>query len=483
MDENTIFQNKEEAQVLPPVLPPAPQPLVPLSPPADPNPIVEDSSLPPSFFHPSTIIKAGIGLLLLVLLVFGVVSFVLPRFKQQKQEHVVLTYWGLWEGENVMRSILSDFEKENPTISVSYKKQDIKQYRERLATQVRSEKGPDIFRFHNTWVPMLSQILLPLPSDVIQKEEFQKSFYPVMQKDLVKNGALYGIPLQIDTLSLFVNSEILKAAGVEVPKTWDEFSQTVRKLTVVDEQGSIKTAGSAMGTFDNVTHASDIVSLLFLQNGADITNLLRTAQNSSDALNFYTSFAKSPGNVWNDTLDPSILAFAKGNVALYFGYSWDVFTIKAINPSLSFDIYPVPHLPGTNKTVASYWVEGASVKSIHQKEALLLLKFLAKKETAQKLFSEESKTRLFGEPYARQDLAESLKNNQLLYPFVSQAKDADSSFFASDTYDSGLNAQMNAYLGNAVRSVLGNTSPETAIETLSQGVAQILQQYEPKQTK
>src|SRR5207244_1425991 len=108
---------------------------------------------------------------------------------------------------------------------------------------------------------------------------------------------------------------------------------------------------------------------------------------------------------------------------------------------------------------------GISNKSKHQKEALLFMKFLSQKDTMQKLYSQEAKTRLFGEPYARADLADLLRENTLVYPFVAQGKDAKSSFFISDTNDNGLNSQMNGYLGNAVRSVLGNTSPDSAVET------------------
>lgn len=468
MDENTIFQNKQKPPQTPQVQTPQETPAFPFEPSSD-----ESSSFP---FK--TILKMIIGILLILGVGFLVFSFVIPRFGQNKNEAVVLTYWGLWEDKQVVEPIISDFQRQNPNIKIDYIKQDIKQYRERLVTRIDNGTGPDIFRFHNSWLPMFLKILVPLPSDTIKKEDFKKWFYPVAQNDLIKNGAIYGIPLEIDTLSLFVNSDSFKAASLDVPKTWDEFSKVARSLTVVDETGKIKNSGAAMGTFDNITHAPDIISLLLIQNGADLKNLSKTSQNAIDALNFYISFAKDEGKVWDNNLDSSILAFGKGNLSMYFGYSWDVFTIKALNPDLNFAIYPVPHLPGRNTTIASYWVEGISVKSKHQKEALTFLKFLSQKETAQKLFSEVAKTRFFGEPYARVDLAESLKDNPLVYPFVSQAQDASSSFFAGDTFDDALNAQMNAYIGNAVRSMLANTSPQTAVDTLAKGVDQVLKQYE-----
>ena len=218
------------------------------------------------------------------------------------------------------------------------------------------------------------------------------------------------------------------------------------------------------------------MSLFLVQNGADLNDISSTSKVASEALSFYTSFATND-KVWDDTLDSSVLSFAKGNLAMFFGYSWDFFTIKATNPDLSFEIYPVPHLPNQNMTIASYQVEGVSIKSKYQKEAMLLIKYLSQKETQQKLFAEQSKIRAFGNPFARRDLVELLKDNKAVYPFVSQAEDAVSSFFASDTYDNGLNSQMNTYLGDAVNAILNGTSPQTAVETLSKGVSETLQQY------
>lgn len=423
-------------------------------------------------------IKIFIAIIIVALFVFLIIRFILPRFAAKEDKIVTLKYWGLWEDKNTMQSIINDFEKENPNVKIEYSKQDIKQYRQRLVTRIENGEGPDIFRFHNTWVIQLYDILLPLSKETITKEEFKKSFYPVAQSDLIKNGAIYGIPLEIDTLSLFTNSEMFSVAGAKVPKTWEDFVKTAKSLTVKDEEGRIKTAGAALGTFDNISHAPDIVSLFLLQNGANLEKLLQTPQNSQDALIFYTSFAKEEDNVWDNTLDNSLLAFSKGNLAMYFGYSWDVFNFKAINSALLFEVHPVPKLEGRNITVASYWVEGISAKTKYQEETSLFLKYLAKKETQQKLFTETAKSRFFGEPYSRADLAETLKNNVLAYPFVEDGPNALSSFFVSNTFDDGLNSQMNNYLGNAIRSILGNTSPDSAVETLSQGVDQVLGQYD-----
>lgn len=428
---------------------------------------------------PFALLLKIVGALVVCVAIWFLFSYlILPRFsKSEAPKDVTITYWGLWESENTMKTIFADFEKKNPGIKVVYEKQNNKDYRDRLNARMQNGTGPDVFLFHNSWLLQTSSFLLPLPADVIGKSEFEKSFYPVMVKDLTRNGGIYGIPFGFDTLSLFINTEIFKQAGVTVPTNWQDFGKTARLVTVKDGSGTIKTSGVALGTFDNITHAPDILAMLFAQNGANFKDVANTSQSMVDTLDFYTSFAKDDAKVWDASLDPSILAFAKGNLAMYFGFSWDIFTIRAISPNLTFEVVSVPNLPGRNITTASYWVSGVSAKSKNQKESLLLLKYLSQKETMQKIFSESSKTRLFGELYPRQDLADLLKDNSLVYPFVSQGMGATSSFFASDTYDNGFNAQMNGYLGNTVRAVLSGTSTETAIETLTKGVAQVLGQY------
>jgi multiple sugar transport system substrate-binding protein len=432
-----------------------------------------------SFFSLGSILKIFVGLAVVVILIFAISKFLLPMFNKQKTGNITLTYWGLWEDSNVMQSTISDFEKNNPSIKVNYVKQDSKQYRERLLARMDNGTGPDIFRFHNTWYPMLAKVLIPIPTDVITSKDFKSLYYPATQKDLLRNGAIYGIPLEIDTLALYVNDDAFKSVGIAgYPTTWEEFINAARKLTVKDETGKIRTAGAAMGTFDNISHAPDIISMLFLQNGVKLSDMSSTSQEASDALKFYTQFATGDGNVWNNTLDNSILAFAKGSVVMCFGYSWDAFTIKALNPNLNYKVIPAPQLIVGKIAIASYWVEGVSARSKYQKEALTFLKFLAQKETAQKLFTEQSKTRMYGEPYARVDLAVGLKANALVFPFVDQGKIAQSSYMVDSTYDDGLNTKANGYLQAAVNSIVkSDTSESTATETLVNGINQVLQQY------
>jgi multiple sugar transport system substrate-binding protein len=502
-NDQTIFQSPNaqiepsvpEASPPPPVAPPSqempgepfiqapsmevssPEPLIPNPPakipPAGPKRPGDGNIIPLL----QKVIKAGIGLFVVIAVLILLFTVVLPMFSGNSNSKVTLTYWGLFEDSKTMQSLISDFERQNPNITIVYSTQDVNQYRERVLTRIANGTGPDIFRLHNSWYPMLSGVLLPLPTDTITPADFKKTFYPVTQKDLIRNGGIYGIPLEIDTLSLYINSQLFQAAGLQPPTNWNDFINDAKGMTVKDANGNIKTAGAALGSFDNVNHAPDILSLLFLQNGVDLSNIANSSDRAANALSFYTAFATDQNNVWDNTLDPSILAFSKGNLAMYFGYSWDYFTIKQNSPNLAFQIVPVPQLPNQNVNLASYWVEGVSVKTKHQKEALLFIKFLAQKSTEESLYAEQAKARAFGEPYARVDLGSTLKTNPVLAPFIAEASSAFSSPFVDSTYDNGLNQGLDTYLGNAVNAILNGTSPQTAVGTLAQGATQVFQKY------
>lgn len=467
MPEGTIFQEPSIPQNST-SLPPVP---------------LHHSDSPFSKFFKSPIAKIGLIIFLLLTILLSFLTFILPKVSSKPEENVTLTYWGLFEETSIMQEIIEEFEKENPTIKVNYAMQDPKDYMDKLRVRVPSGNGPDIFRFYNSWYPMLSGTLLPLPKVTIEKKEFTNNNYSVVQNDLIKNGAIYGIPLGIDTLALYVNSSLFDEASkelgseIKVPTTWQEFIDTSQALTKRTEDGKIDIAGAGIGTFENVTHGPDIISLLFAQNGADPNNISASDSKVADALRFYTNFALLENNVWDETLDPTILAFSQGKLAMYFGYSWDYFTIKKSNPDMKFNIALVPQLSSENNSnIARYFAEGVSSKSKHQKEALLFMKFLARAEVQEKFYQEAEKSRGFGEPYADKKLGEKLKGSEFSV-FVEQAKTAVSSPFVGETYDNGLNDKLNDQLRDGVNSILSGSSEKTASDNLYQGYIDVLSEY------
>lgn len=396
---------------------------------------------------------------------------------------VELVYWGLWEDSSTIAGLISEYESKNKNVKIKYLKQSKEDYRERLANSLAKGAGPDIFRFHNTWVPMLSSQLASLPPAVMDPAAYKKTFYPVAAGDLRRGADIVGIPLMFDGLGLYINENIFGQAGKSPPGTWDELRKLALELTIRDQSGRIEQAGAALGRTENIDHWEDILALMMLQNGADLAN--PTGKLAEDSLAFFTVFAKQDG-VWDKTLPPSTQAFAAGKLAMYFGPSWRAFEIKTLNPDVSFRVVPVPQLPKTRPTDpditwASYWAEGVWSKSKYQKEAWEFLRFLVSKESLQKMYQLTSQSRLFGPPYPLPEMADLLKDDLVVGAFVGQAPTSKSWYLASRTFDgaTGINSRISAYFQDAVNSVANaEKDPKEALETVASGVRQVLSSYQ-----
>jgi len=444
--------------------------------PASENPFIPQVAVPVAGGGGATK-KRILMILVFILLALGLVAggkFVLGFLAGSKE--VTISYWGLWENDANVRSVITDFEVKNPKIKVSYVKQSPRQYRERLSAAIARGEGPDVFRFHNTWVAMLAGDLAVVPKTVMTPTEFSSTFYPVAKNDLVAGNAIYGVPMMTDGLGLYINEDLFAKAGASTPVTWEDVLTIVPKLTVKTDS-TITTSAIALGTTGNVENWSDILALMMLQNGANLVNL--QGKEAEETLLFYRKFADpvDPMYTWNETLDNSIYAFAIGKVAMILAPSWRAFDIKQIRPELRFKIIPAPQLPGNTVSWASYWVEGVSNKSKMQPQAFIFLKYITSREVVTKLYSEAAKTRLFGEVYARTDLGATIEADPFAGAYAKQAKTAKSFPLASRTFDNGLNDKLIKYLEDAVNSVAAGSAPSAALITAASGFRQILSQY------
>jgi len=381
----------------------------------------------------------------------------------------------------VMKDLFAKFETANPGIKVNYQQQSVKDYRERLQNALKNGEGPDIYRFHLTWTPMFVDYLSAIPSSVMSSADFEAQQYPVAQTWLKSSKGYVGIPLMYDGLGLFYNQSVLDAAGKTPPKTWEELRRLANELTIKNKQGEIQRAGVALGTTSNVDNWSDILGLLLIQNNADPgkpSNKL-----GQDALTFYTKFSVSD-KVWNDTMPTSTVAFANEKVAMIIAPSWRAFEIKDMNPDLKFNVVSVPQLPESAMTWASFWVEGVSDKSDKAKQtaAWKLLSYLNQKETLREWYAAASKERLFGEIFARVDMADQLKTDPYVSGFLEQASQAKTWFMDSRTYDNGPNDKIIKYYEDAINSVNDSGDVETALTTVEQGITQVMTQYQLPQS-
>lgn len=329
---------------------------------------------------------------------------------KEASKPIILNYWRVFDGQDAFRQLIVDYQTAHPNITIKYRQLRSDEYEKELVNALAEDRGPDIFSVHQTDLNAYKAKIAPLPATLtlsvtetrgtIKKEQItslkkfstislkavrdkftDQIFQDVVSVDDQGNQRVYGLPLAMDTLALYVNRDILNAAGIpSAPATWEEFQAAVKKIAKLDKNGQLTQAAASLGLAKNVERASDIVLLLMMQNGATIVNevgrlvfneipealLFRRANPAADALRFYTDFANPDKEVytWNKELPNSPEAFMLGKTAFFFGYAYHLPMVKARAPKLNLAIVKMPQIAGNPEiNFANYWVETVSKKS------------------------------------------------------------------------------------------------------------------------
>jgi ABC-type glycerol-3-phosphate transport system substrate-binding protein len=451
----------------------------------NPNPILETDLPPePKRGFPKVIIVAVVLIIAVLGIIFAIKAFMAARATkvQTASKQTEIIWWGLWEEERVIKPLIEEYQAKNPKVKITYVRNSEQDYRERLANALAKGTGPDIFRFHNTWVPMFSKELDAVPATVMSTTDYTKNYFPVISLDASRGTGFVGIPLGYDALTLFINEDIFSQEGLEPPKTWVELRDIAKvgRLTKV-ENGQIVRSGVALGRTENVDHWQEIIGLMLVQNRVNLKK--PEGKKAEDALKFFSVFS-AVDKVWDETLPPSTRAFATGKVAMYFGPSWRALTIKELNPNLKFKTVPLPQLPKEDPnevdvSYATYWMDGVWTRGKNKDLAWDFMKFLSTKESMEKMYQLAANSRGFGTAYPRLDMKDMLTSSTILGSVVTLAPTAKSWYLASRTFDgpTGINSQLSKYFEDAINAINSGVNPTKAMETLTPGVVQVLQQY------
>lgn len=460
----------------------------PPEPPGDTKSSAKSQKQPPDSGRKLLGFLGGIGgkrlipiLAVVVLLVIGIAAaaFFLNRpasnsGTQTPAAKTTITYWGLWEPQEVMEPLIQQYEGLNQGIDIVYQQQSSQQYRARMQTAVRNGTGPDIFRYHNTWLPMVKDDLAPAPRSVLPATELQQAYYPIMAEELVQNSQVVGVPLMFEGMALLYNESMLEAAAALPPKNWQEVRELAARLAIKSgNNNTLDRGGIALGTANNVDNSSDILALMMLQNSATPGNPM--SANSQTALQFYTLFTRSDG-VWSASMPQSTLAFANEKVAMILVPSWRIHEIRRLNPNLRFGVTRLPQLSDDRITWGSYWVEGVNKNSKNTEAAWKFLGWLSQPEQLRRLYSEAVKYRGFGELYPRVEMASEL-DDPIIQPYLEDALYAKSWPLASMTHDEGINDQMIQYYTDAINQMNRSGNAEAALQTIVPGIQQVLSKY------
>lgn len=427
-----------------------------------------------------TILLALLVSLSIGILMWGFAGTIFNNLSNPTSSEITLNIWGFEEDEQVIKSVLPQYISTHPNIKVNFIKQTLINYQTRLEAQLQAGKGPDIFPIHSSWRGMLNGDLSSAPNDIMSIAEFNKNYYPVIKNALTSDNRIYGFPVELDGLVLFYNDEIVKGLSPNPPRTWIEFLDLSRKSTVKNQQGQFVTMGAAMGATNNIDYWPEIISILFLQqpngNLADPSN-----QDGAEVLQFFTSFSVDPKNkTWDFALPNNQKLFAEGRLAFYFGTVKDIKKIKESNPGLNFKAVPVPQLSTKLASYGQFWALGVSSRSIHQKQAWELTKYLTSQKTLQDINNLRIQNGFYQRVYPFTEMSSLQTQDPLLSAFIQQGSIYQPWYLNSTILDGGINEEMVKVYKSAVDASLQGQDPRSSLQGIRPAIQEILAKYHSK---
>ncbi len=349
---------------------------------------------------------------------------------------IKVSVWGDLDPDSGLSKTLIDFNQRNQKkYNVSYTYIKPSSFESALIEAIADGKSPDMVLMSNSRLLRLESKILPISYQTIPMNRFDELYIDAAKTLLSKNGAL-AIPLLLDPMLLYSNRDIFTNASIiDTPKYWDDIITLESKLTKRgDVTGSFDMSTIALGEYDNITHAKNIISTLFIQVGIPIVSrdsewvpnvsLLSKTKTTGEppvdsALRFYMDFSNPLKSLysWNRSQPASFDAFVGEKLAMYIGTASDYRLLKEKNPHLNIKISQIPQMKGANVESTFADVIGMSVlKTSRQSQKAMSVLVAIASDT--KVPETWSKSVLL--PPARKDLLSKTQTDQIT-PYLYEA--------------------------------------------------------------
>lgn len=290
--------------------------------------------------------------------------------KQDSRTTVQFASWGSKSEIDILKPLLSEFEKENPDIKVDF--MHIPQnYFQKIHLLFASNTAPDVIFINNLYLPIYAN------AGLLEELNTDDNFYPQSLNALSWQGKLYAIPRDVSNLVIYYNKDMFLKKHIPYPKqnwTFDDFLQTSKKLT-------------DKNTFGISFEEDPLFYLPYLMSngGGFLPEEINKAE-SQEAINFYADlrnkYHTAPKK--NESASATMAQlFLQERIGMYLSGRWMVPKLRE-EASFDWDIAQFPK--GTKGSIvqldASGWAISKSSK--HKAEALKLINYLSDEKSIEK---------------------------------------------------------------------------------------------------
>jgi len=329
----------------------------------------------------------------ILLLKSAIVACALGATIAQAETNLEFIQW--WEPElpaGALRAIMDDFEAKNPGIKVTLVSGPYANTRDQIVVGAASGTLSDVVGLDGAWVNDLAKqgAIAPL-DDLMAASNFDASEAAAIIK---VNGKSYMFPVASFVYPVFVNLDLLKAAGVDhMPATRTEFAEAARKLTDASKNQYGWVLPLSLQAPNGIQN--DVMSWVWAS-GKSMMKDGRPDLTNEDVVgtleyvkSMYDAGLVSPGAFAKKEQD-KVEEFVNGRVAMMVDSLAHINLIRERNPDLKFGITALPAVDGyTGPRGLPYasWGIGVSEHSKHKEEAFKLVAYLMSADVNAKLVS------------------------------------------------------------------------------------------------
>ncbi|NLI61687.1 MAG: ABC transporter substrate-binding protein [Clostridiales bacterium] len=293
--------------------------------------------------------------------------------------NVVIHYYWETEGHQIaLNTLIERFNDSQSDITVEAKYIPFADFKKQLSIGASADELPDFVIIDNP--DHAAYAAMGIFADITDKFDIS-TYYEGPVNSCTLDGKLYGVPFGNNCLLLFYNEEMLEAANVEVPTTWDELLDVAKACTRDTVSGfAYSSLQNEEGTFNFLpwvwsagATAYEINSEGGIKALAMTKELVDSGAMTKEVINW------TQGDVMNQ--------FISGNLAMMINGTWQVPTMRSEAPDLKWNVAPPPMdkqqatgLGGENYAVIAGGNEDAAIEflkfatskeqSLHMMEAM-----------------------------------------------------------------------------------------------------------------
>lgn len=167
-----------------------------------------------------------------------------------------------------LQNLVDEFQQKNPNITVNLESQPgYPQLKQKVDSMVSAGNPPTIAQVYPEWAASYLEADALQPLDDYAKGNSELSdFYAGVKNSLYVNKKLATWPFNASNMVMYYNPDLLKNSGASVPKTWDEFAETTKKVSHDGVTGIAVDPGSSSGP----ANGTQLFQVMAADNGTSI---------------------------------------------------------------------------------------------------------------------------------------------------------------------------------------------------------------------